>query len=383
MKPSPSNPGKMVPALAKIDNEFLALQEHDDPVVATAACARLEAKSTLLETRIQKMLAVSARTKGMKMAIPLRYAGAGTTGRWSGEVWNPQNLPRIDLTKPKLSDALRKSLVAPEGYTAVTSDLSGIELRVNMFLWKVQYAMDLFEADPAKADLYKTLASKVLEVPYDELTKMQRAAGKAMHLGCGFGLGSTVKFVAVAKTMAQIDVTEEDAKTYIAGYRTEHPEIVAGWKACQKALVNIHSGIVSDIDPWGLCKTGKEHILLPSGRKIWYTGLHQEIGADGKREWWYGEGRNRSRIYGPKVVENICQALARDVLAEVCRTMRQQHRINPALLCHDEFATVVPTERASEVREKLDAAMRAPTSWWPALVKWSESEIGANYGATH
>jgi hypothetical protein len=85
----------------------------------------------------------------------------------------------------------------------------------------------------------------------------------------------------------------------------------------------------------------------------------------------------------PFIVHNCCQALARDVLAEVNRTMHLKHAVNPALLCHDEFASVVPTARADEVREKLDAAMRAPTSWWPELIKWSESETGANYGATH
>ena len=381
MKASPSDPAKMIPALSKTDQAFLDLQEHDDPVVAAAAGARLEAKSTLLETRIGKFLEASARVKGMRLPMPLRYAGATTTGRWSGEIYNPQNLPRIDPTKPRLSDCLRNSLVAPKGYKVVVSDLSGIELRVNMFLWKVQYAMDLFEADPAKADLYKTLAAKVLEVPYDELTKMQRAAGKAMHLGCGFGLGSTKKFVGVAKTMAQIEVTEDDAKVYIAGYRAEHPEIVAGWKESQKSLTDIYNGIERAIDPWGLCTTGKDHIRLPSGRKIWYPGLHQERNTDGKSEWWYGEGRNRARIYGPKEVENVCQALARDVLAEVVDRMYKRYRYKPALLCHDEYVAVVPEREASEVQAKLDACMREPTSWWPELIKWSESDVADTYGA--
>jgi DNA polymerase len=134
------------------------------------------------------------------------------------------------------------------------------------------------------------------------------------------------------------------------------------------------------IDPWGLCKTAENSIILPSGRRIWYQGLHQERNSEGKTEWWYGEGRNRARIYGPKIVENICQALARDVIAEVVQTMWVKHRVKPALLCHDEIVCVVPDGKASEVQEKLDAAMRAPTSWWPQLIKWSESDVGLNYG---
>ena len=381
MKESPSNPGKQIPALSKTDEAFLDLQEHDDPVVAAAARARLEAKSTLLETRITTVLKISSFVGG-KAPVPLRYAGAATTGRWSGETWNPQNLPRIDPTKPKLSDCLRNALIAPSGYMVVTSDLSGIELRINHFLWQVRSSMRLFEADPAKADLYKQFAANLYSVEPHEVTKNQRQIGKIAHLGLGFGAGAAT-FQRIAKMMGGVDMDLAEATDVTNKWREEYSDIYEGWRTCHNALTDIYNGNERPIDPWGLCKTGKDHILLPSGRKIWYPGLHQETGDKGKKEWWYGTGRNRARIYAGKVDENIVQALAADVLRDVVRGMYLQHGIKPALLVHDEYVCVVKLQDSVAIRDKLDALMRAPTAWWPALIKWSESGIGYSYGEAH
>jgi len=86
MKTSPTT-GKPAPALAKTDEAFIALQDHDDPMVAMAAAARLGVKSTLLETRIEAFLAASDAVGG-KLPVPLKYYGADTTGRWSGWAYN-------------------------------------------------------------------------------------------------------------------------------------------------------------------------------------------------------------------------------------------------------------------------------------------------------
>jgi DNA polymerase len=381
MKPSPTDPSKQIPALSKTDQAFLDLQEHEDPLVACAARARLEAKSTLLETRINAFLQAAGRLKGF-LPMPLRYNGATTTGRWSGEIFNPQNLPRIDPTKPKLSDALRNSMRAPKGYKVVTSDLSGIELRINHFLWKVQSSMNLYQADPAKADLYREFAANLYTVPNKaDVTKQQRQIGKIAHLGLGFGAGGAT-FQRIAKMMGGVDMPLTEATSVVDAWREEYKEIAAGWRTCHDALTDIANGRESEIDPWGLCHTGKDHIQLPSGRKIWYPGLHRET-VEGKKEWWYGEGRNRTRIYAGKVDENIVQALAADCLRTVVRRMKKLHDLRPALLVHDEYVLVVKESRAEEVRDKLDEAMREPPPWWPQLVTWSESGIGDTYGEAH
>ena len=176
MKPSPTTPDKQVPALAKTDEGFIALQEHDNELVAAAARARLAVKSTLLETRLEAFIAVAGQTNG-KFPVPLNYCGAVTTGRWSGWAYNPQNMPRINPGKPKVSDALRNCLKAPPGHKVVVADLSGIELRVNHFLWKVQESMALYQADP-EADLYRAFAAVRYGVAEADVSKQQRQLAK-------------------------------------------------------------------------------------------------------------------------------------------------------------------------------------------------------------
>lgn len=175
MKISPTT-GKEIPALAKTDKGMLSLLEHADPLVRTAAEARIGVRSTILETRLVRMAKAAKAFDGL-MPIPLRYYGADT-GRWSGTMsLNAQNLPRVNNKTPQISDALRKSLRAPEGYKVVVADLSGIELRVNHFLWRVPSSIELYRQDP-QADLYKTFAAKLFNIDTSEVNKGQRQLAK-------------------------------------------------------------------------------------------------------------------------------------------------------------------------------------------------------------
>ena len=378
MKPSPTSPEKMVPALAKTDEAFLKLVDDPNPQVAAAAQARLDVKSTLLETRLQKFLDAADACGGF-LPAPLRYAGADTTGRWSGEQYNVQNLPRIGAT-PKLSDALRMSLMAPKGYKVIVADLSGIELRVNMFLWKVPYAMKLFQESPDKADLYKYFAAHDLyNIEESEVTKQQRQIGKVSHLGLGFGAGSAT-FQKVAKLMGGIDMELEESTRVVNTYRDAHSEIVDGWKKFQASLPKIADGIEDYIDPWGMCRIEHQAIALPSGRKIYYPDLHRATDDDGKKEWVYGNGRTRARIYAGKGVENCVQALARDVIAEHAVKFFKVTGHRPALMVHDELVYVVPEDQAESQLQRLQDIMREGVSWWPELVTWSEGDVADRYG---
>jgi hypothetical protein len=378
MKPSPSNPDKETPALAKTDEAFIALQEHDDHIVSTAALARLGVKSTLLETRLAKLIQAAKYCDG-RIPAPLRYAGADTTLRWSGDQYNLQNLPRIDPKKPKPSDALRNSLRAPKGYKVVVADLSGIELRVNMHLWMVSYAMLLFKLDPENADLYRHFAANDLyNIEESTVTKQQRQVGKVSHLGLGFGSGA-VTFKGVAKTLGGVVLDDVESKAIVDKYRGAHPEIVKGWKTCQAAIKQIDMGGLAAIDDWGLCTTVEGGIKTPYNM-IRYPGLHQES-KDGKTEWWYGTGRTRARIYGPKMVENIVQHLAREIIADNMLDVFKVTGFRPALTVHDELIYVVPEALAENHLKTVQNIMRTPPKWWPKLVTWSEGDIADNYGA--
>lgn len=383
LKTSPTT-GKPTPALAKTDEAFIALQEHDNPLVASAARARLGVKSTLLETRIEAFLQAAEATGG-KLPVLLKYYGADTTGRWSGWGYNPQNLPRVS---GKSSDALRNCLTAGVGKKVVVADLSGIELRVNHFLWQVPSSMALYQADPEKADLYRDFAAALYGIRPEEVSKAQRQVGKVAHLGLGFGAGAAT-FQKVAKLMGGVDITLEEARDIVAKWRRMYSEIATGWKNCHAALKDIFMGIERPIDPWELCWTCKEGIRTPKGI-IRYPDLREEKVADGfdldgnvlyKTEWVYGQGRNKARIYAGKVTENIVQHLARNVIADNMIRIERETGYRIALSVHDEVVLVVPEEDAQQVLDDVQAIMRTPPVWWPDLVTWSEGDIADTYGA--
>lgn len=378
MKRSPTNPDKLIPALSKTDEAFLALQEHDNELVALAASTRLDAKSTILQTRIETFIEVGKALRG-RLPIPLHYCGADTTGRWSGFVYNPQNLPRVDPNKPKLSDALRKSMCAPPGYVVVVADLSGIELRVNHFLWKVPSSMALYKASPDKADLYKTFASVLYNVGLDAVEKSQRQVGKVAHLGLGFGAGAGA-FQKVAKTMGGVDLTENEAKDVTYRWRDSYPEIVSGWKTCHAMLPYINAGDKLSVDPWGMVSTERNALVLPSGRRIRYPALRQETNEEGRQEWMYGLGRHKARIYAGKIDENIVQALARDIIARNAFDVYKKTKLRPALMVHDELVYIVPEDQGADLLATVQEIMRTPPTWWPELITWSEGDIAQNYG---
>lgn len=391
MKPSPTNPEKEVPALSKTDEAFVALQEHPNDLVAAAARARLDVKSTLLETRIGKFLTAGSLAGG-RLPIPLRYCGADTTGRDSGEEYNPQNQTRIDPDKPKTSDCLRKSQRAPKGKVVIVADQSGIELRVNHFLWKVPSSMALYRASPDKADLYRAFAATNLY--YTEpglITKPQRQIGKLSQLGLGFGSGAQT-FRRIAKTMGGVDMPVEsddpdvlDCVTVVNSWRSAYAPIVEGWAKCGKSLFDVRAGLENAIDPWGLTHTCPEGIVLPSGRIIRYPDLRlvsEGEWPDGrpKKQWMYAHGRHKAFLTGPKVDENIVQALARDSVFDCSVDFYKSTGLRPALRVHDELVYVVDEAPAADLLAELQRIMRTPPKWWPELVVWSEGDMAGTYG---
>lgn len=381
-KPSPTDPAKTIPALAKTDEAFVELQEHDDPVVAAATRARLAVRSTLLETRIESFLRTALVCDG-RLPVPLKYCGADTTGRDSGEHYNPQNLPRIGKT-PKISDALRLSLRAPPGYVVGVADQSGIELRVNHFLWKVPETMKAYASSPT-ADLYRDFAAYYYAKAPDDVSAVERQFGKVCHLGLGFGSGAKT-FTRIARTMGGIELSVAEAENAVAGWRTRYSPIVGGWVICGDALGYAARNAPRVVDPWGLVSTAQDALVLPSGRRIRYPGLRfvddGQTWPDGraKKSWVYGEGRHKAYLSPPKVDENIVQALARDSVFECALRFFRATALRPVLRVHDELVYMFPESEADALLAELQAIMRTPPSWWPELVVWSEGSTGPNYG---
>lgn len=384
MKPSPTNPNNQVPALAKSDEAFVALTEHEDELVAAAARARLAVKSTITETRIAAFIETASMVDG-KLPVPINYCGADTTGRDSGWMYNPQNLSRINSKKPKPADALRRSLRARHGCVIGVADQSGIELRMNHSLWQVPSTMELYAKD-TKADLYKDLAAWYYQVPPDQVTPEQRQMAKVMHLGLGFGSGFKT-FMRIARLMGGLKLDEATAENAVNGWRQRYPEIVQGWKLCGAALYAIAERRSDQpVDPWGMVTTHPDGLCLPSGRMIRYPGLRYErtdqTWPDGrpKDSWVYGSGRHKAFLTGPKVDENIVQALARDSVFECALRFFKLSRLRPIMRVHDELIYEFPKSEAEDLLRTLQETMRTPPSWFPSITLWSEGDIADTYG---
>ena len=380
--------GKEILALAKTDEEFVELMEHENPTVQALCGARLGVRSTLLETRLTRMIAC-AKAMGGAMPVPLAYHSA-TTGRWGGRVWNPQNMTRIPRDKqgriiPKLTNSMRMSLRAPKRKKVVVCDSSGIELRVNHYLWQVPSTEELYVADP-EADLYKTFAAMLYGIEVKDVTKEQRQLAKVAQLGLGFGAGYKT-FRKVAKMMGGIDLDEAESERVTNAWRVAYIEIVRGWKRCQDAVKWMHTGQHQDVDPRGLVTTGTQRLRLPSGRILHYPNLHTETSQNewnttkSKQEYWYGLGKNRSKVYAGLLDENIVQAIARDVVAYQAKKIFSATGKRPVHTVHDELVYVVPdAEDPVAFLATINHLMRQAPPWLPGIILWSEGDVGQTYG---
>lgn len=213
------------------------------------------------------------------------------------------------------------------------------------------------------------------------------------QLGLGFGAGGPA-FQRVARTMGGIrlhlnrkeyDGPELTAEEVVSTWRETYAPIVQGWRSCARGVLWIADGAEHAVDPWELVHTCSEGFVLPSGRLIRYPDLREEDDGewpDGRkrRSWFYGRGRHKARITGPKACENIVQALARDSIFDCSVEYFKQTGLRPALRVHDELVYVVDEGVADELLANLQAIMRQPPKWWPQLVVWSEGDAADTYG---
>lgn len=372
-------PGKFVPALAKTDAAFIALQDHPDERIGAMVAARLGAKSTLLESRLETMLHVSKVTGGW-LPTCLAYYGADQTGRYSGRVWNSQNLSRVDPKKPKLTDALRRAMIAPPGKLVVVRDLSGIELRTNMTLSGQWDQVDLLAAG---GDLYCHFAGKHLyhrDVVKED--KFERSVGKIAHLSLGYGSGPAT-FANMCRIQGvKLDMTPE---SIVKAYRDAMSQVKGMWKKAQDAIPSMLLDGGAEIDELGMITTVHEGIRLPSGRILRYPNLRQEVeenpepGKRAKREWLCDGSKSIKRLYGGLLVENINQAVARDVITDHALEI---HRDIGAVrhVVHDEIVLVMDADAAKDALAEMGRVMSRPLDYWPELPLASEGDIAERYG---
>jgi len=361
--------GKTAYAFAKTDEAFKELGEHDDERIQILVAARLGNKSTLEETRTQRFIEMSHR--GV-FPVPLRYYGAHS-GRWSGQdSVNLQNL----TSNPKNPNAgkIKKTIVAPPGYVVIDCDSSQIEARTLAWLAGQQDLLDAFEA---KQDVYKIMATRIYNKPIEDITGIERQVGKVVILGAGYGVGH-VKLKVFLKTIAGVDVTEAEAKRIIDAYRAAYSRIPELWRKADESLRALAMGNGMQVDAVGIVHAVPDKGLsLPNGLHIQYPELIRLTAGD-KKEWSYVSKGVGVRVYGGKVVENFCQAVARCIIAE--QMLRISKRYKVVLTVHDAIAIVAKVEEADVARAFVEDCMRWRPLWAQGLPLACESGMGASYG---
>jgi len=356
-------------AFAKSDEGFKALLNHHDSDVQALVAARLGVKSTLEETRTQRFIDVSGR--GL-MPVPLRYYAAHT-GRWGGDdKLNLHNLPRIS--------PLKKAILAPDGYVLIDADSSQIEART--LAWMAGQD-DLVTAFANGEDVYTIMAGKIFDIPPSIVDTNQRFIGKVTVLGCGYGMGAD-KFRAMLLSYGR-SVKPHQAEHIIDVYRRAYPKITALWESAREAVSAMAAGNTCDLGKAGvLVVHGTKGIELPNGMFLKYPNLRKVLNETAnKYEYVYDNKRGKSvtltRIYGGKLVENICQALARIVIGEQLIQVAAKYPV--VLTVHDSIAFLAPADDWEEGLKSASACMRTTPAWAKGLPLTCEVGYGASYDA--
>ncbi len=363
--------GKEALALAKSDDGFKALAEHPNEEVQALVAARLGAKSTLEETRTERFISIAKRGS---LPVPLRYYAAHT-GRWGGDdKLNLQNLPR----KSKLKDAI----VPPDGYVLIDADSSQIEART--VAWLAGQA-DLVNSFEDGEDVYKIMACRIYHKPFNSITTAERFVGKTTILGAGYGMGWK-KFQLQLKTFG-VEIEDNLCKHIINTYRDVHPRIPDLWMQAERCLDALASEDLKTADfgtqPQAVSLLPGVGFDLPSGLPLKYMNLRVIEEQNPKSGMWekhyiYDTRKGTTKIYGGKVVENICQAVARCVVGE--QMLRIAKRYKVVLTVHDAVACVVKKEEAEEAKEYVTECMKWRPKWAETLPLSCEIGYGDSYG---
>ena len=317
------------------------------------------------------------------------FYGANRSGRWAGRLIQLQNLPQNhmsdleqarDLVKAGdyemlnmlydsvpnvLSELIRTAFIPRPGYKFIVSDFSAIEARVLSHLAGEKWRTEVFSSG---GDIYCASASQMFKVPVEKhgINSHLRQKGKIAELALGYG-GS----VGALKAMGALDMglSEEELQPLVNMWRNSNPNIVSFWwqvdNAVKTAIQMCTSEKVGNIT--FTVKSGMLFITLPSGRKLAYVkpriGMNQfggesvtYMGIDATKKW------SRIESYGPKFVENIVQAISRDILAYAMQTLKHCFIVGHV---HDELI-IECSEKVS--LENICEQMGRTPEWISGLV---------------
>lgn len=302
------------------------------------------AKSSVKKYRaMQNAVCADGRARGM-----FQFYGANRSGRWAGRLIQLQNLPQNHMTHLEdarslvrsgdyallsalydsvpevLSELIRTAFMPRDGYKFIVSDFSAIEARVLSFLAGESWRLKVFAEN---GDIYCASASAMFHVPVEKHGQNAhlRQKGKIAELALGYG-GS----VGALKSMGalEMELAEEELQPLVDAWRTSNPNIVQLWWDVDNAVkTTVRQRL--DTETHGIrfrYRSGMLFIVLPSGRQLCYVKPKMgtnKFGGDSVTYEGVGSTKKWERIesYGPKFVENIVQAISRDILMYAMRTL--------------------------------------------------------------
>ena len=367
------------------------LQNHEDTRVQALAVCRLGLKSTLEETRSERLLSVANLPwpDGLgTMPIPLRYSGPHThrlSGDWT---MNMQNLPtgRGGTPDKPNTTKLRKSLIAPPRHDVIVADLGQIEARLTAWLAHADTLLQAFrdfDAGTGK-DPYALLASYIFQMDVDpRVHKLERFIGKSGVLGLGFGAAAPKFHLRVVRSARSMDMdisslnwTFALAEKSVSTYRTVNAPIPALWELLDHHLGGAWMGLHPSVK-LGPVEIGPGYVRGPSGLEMRY--VLPESGNYNRFERKYGWGGRWHRIYGAKFLENIIQFLARIILFNAACRLADKGLFF-ALQCHDELAFIVPKDQTQDAMVLINQEMTRPPSWGLDIPLKASVSFGVSYG---
>lgn len=343
------------------------------------------AKSSVKKYRaMQNSVCADGRARGM-----FQFYGANRSGRWAGRIIQLQNLPQNHITDLEdardivksgdyelmnmlyddvpdaLSQLIRTAFIPKLGYKFCVSDFSAIEARVIAFLAKENWRMKVFKEN---GDIYCASASAMFHVPVEKhgVNGHLRQKGKIAELALGYG-GS----VGALTAMGALDMglTEDELQPLVDSWRASNPNIVQFWwdvDRCVKTAIKQRTATETHGIRF-IYQSGMLFIALPSGRRLCY--VKPKIGENkfgGESVTYEGVGTNkkweRIESYGPKFVENIVQAISRDILCHAMRTLSHCFIVGHV---HDEL--IIETPMDADLNAICEQMGRTPT-WIEGLL---------------
>jgi DNA polymerase len=371
--------GRITYAFSKQDPAFLALLEHDDPRVAALVEARLNFKSTIEQTRTERMINIGTlHFPGLGtgvMPIPLKI-GAAITHRLGGD-WklNAQNWGR--------KSPIRNAIITDDGYKIVAGDSEQIEARLNAWFCGQE---DLVEQFRRGEDVYANFASDIFHVPVTKQTEpAKRFVGKTGILQLGYQCAwlkfqHTVWLLSYNTEPEPIQLSDAEAQGIVENYRRRYSMINRMWDRLGRLISFMAQDerSVEQTQSIGPITFGRRRMVGPGGLVINYHNLRY-VGA----EWLYDYGEVTYKLYGGKLLENIIQFLAR--IAVMQAALRLKKKLLPygsrlTHTSHDEIVYVVPERYVGEVSELIRDEMRQSPEWAPGLPLSVAIGVARNYG---